>query len=187
MRISTYVLLAAAALTFGMGPSGVLADDRPDEGRGQLSPNLPAGSVARYRVTYFNSQTAAPGLRSVSIVSITNQAAVTCRVSVDWKIGFGGVACGTNTVLAPGDTADFCTRPIPVGITACNSTCPGAGLTFTEGNAIVGSSASAGTNIGCEKIAVSARTVYTGSVSDSPVSAITDAAVVRFGFGNNGD
>lgn len=187
MRTSTHALLAVAALTFGMGPPAVLAEDLADQGQGIGSPRLPIGSVARYRVTYFNSQTVTTALRSVSIVSITNQANVNCRVSVDWKIGFGGIACGTNIVLLPGQTSDFCTRPIPNGITVCNSTCPGAGLTNTEGNAIVGSSVSAGANLGCEKIAVSARTVYTAAISDSPISAITDAKVVRYGFGNIGD
>lgn len=186
MKTSTYCLLAAAALTFGMPASDALAQDRPDEARPgqlQLGPQLPAGTAARYRVTYANSQTRVAALRSASIVSITNQSTVTCRVAVDWNFGAGGIACSANLVITPGMTADFCTRPIPGAITSCNSTCPGAGLTFFEGNATVGSS----TIAGCEKIAVSARTVYTASTTDSPVSAITDAKVVKIGSGNIGD
>ncbi|MCI0736047.1 MAG: hypothetical protein L0Y50_07220 [Beijerinckiaceae bacterium] len=182
MKTSVFLFSMAAALAIGMGATDALGQDRPDQGEvGRLSPQPPAGTVARYRVTYFYSNTSANPPRSVSIVSITNQSAVTCRVAVDWKIGFGGVACATNLLLGAGNTADFCTRSIPVGITACNSTCPG--LNFTEGSAIVASS----TTTTCDRIAVSARTVYTGSTSDAAISAITDAKVVRFGFGNIGD
>lgn len=150
-----------------------------------VAPALPAGTVARYRITYAISTTSVTALRSVSIASITNQSPVTCTVAVDWRVGFGGVACSTSISLGPGSTADFCTRPIPGFLTTCNSTCPGAtGATF-EGNAIVGSS----TTTGCQRIAVSARTVYTASTSDSPISAITDAKVVKIGTGtgNIGD
>ncbi len=195
MKEVTYLLLIAAALTFGMpGPSssaqgrpGANAADEftPDEdGPSSLAtPQLPAGTLARYRVTYFSSQTGVAALRSASMVSITNHNTANCTVAVDWKIGLGGVVCGTSFVLTPGATADFCTRTVPNGVTACNSTCAAPGLTNHEGSAIVGSS----TIAGCDRIAVSARTVYTQTTTDSPVSAITDAKVVRISAGNTGD
>jgi hypothetical protein len=185
MKPSLFLFSMTTALTLGMGATDAVAQDRPlDTGPAKetaQAPALPIGTVARYRVTYAISSTSVTALRSVSIVSITNQSPVTCTVAVDWRIGFGGVVCGTSFSLPAGFTADFCTRPIPGSLTTCNSTCP-APPSF-EGNAFVGSS----TTAGCEKIAVSARTVYTATTSDSPVSAITDAKVVKFGLGNIGD
>lgn len=186
MKTATFILLAAAALTLGMGASDALAQD--DAGAGQLSaspPQLPVGTVARYRVTFFKSTTTTAALRTASIVSATNAnltGGPSCTVAVDWRTGGTSNACSTNIVIAPGATLDFCSRTIPTGITTCNSTCSPS-LTFNEGSAVIGSS----TTTGCEKIALSARTVYTSSTTDSPVSAITDAKIVRWGFGNSGD
>jgi hypothetical protein len=184
MKTLIYLLLAAPGLTFGMGPSVALAQDRPDEARpGQPSSQLPAGTVPRYLVTYFHSQGGLAGARSASIVSITNQSPVICTVAVDWKNQGGGVACGTSLTIGPGVDVDFCTRNLPNSITLCNSTCPGGGLVFNEGSAVVGSS----TALGCDKIAVSARTFYASVITDFPPTAITDAKVVKYGFGNSGD
>lgn len=187
MKSSTFVLLVAGAFTLGMPATEAFAQNRPDAGASpEVSPALPVGTTARYRVTYFYSNTnAAFPPRNASIVSITNQNTVSCTVAVDWRFGTGGgLVCGTSLVLGPGSTADFCTRTLPFNIVACNSTCPAPGLTFTEGNAIVGSSTA---TTGCDRIAVSARTVYTGATTDTSVSAITDAKVVRINAGNIGD
>jgi hypothetical protein len=189
MKTSTYLLLAAAALTFGMPPSGALAQDPADDAprSGQVAPNfvapiLPAGTVARYRVTFFKSNTSVTALRTASIVSITNGNSGSCKVAVDWRTGGTASSCVTSLVIGPGSTQDFCSRTIPSGITTCNGTCFPS-LTFNEGSAVVGSA----TTPGCEKIELSARTVYTASTSDSPVSAITDANVVKYNQPNIGD
>jgi hypothetical protein len=183
MKTSTYMLLVAAALTFGMPAADASAQNRPDEGRGQLSSQLPAGTVSRYVVTYFRSATVDPALRTASVVSITNENTSSCLVAVDWRFGVGAsTACTISATLAPQTQLDFCSRTVPDGITTCNVTCSPS-LTNNEGSARVGSA----TTTGCEKIAVSARTYYTGSTTDKPVSAITDAKVVRYGFGNSGD
>jgi hypothetical protein len=199
MKSPIYLSLVAAALIFGLAPSSSLAQQRPsangaaqavdhdadDEGNGRLlaaKPALPRGTVARYLVTYFKSNTSVSTLRSAAIVSVTNQSTASCTVGVDWKTGGTATACSQSLLLTPGAQLDFCTRAIPSGITTCNATCA-PNLTFNEGNAIVGSS----TTTGCEKIALSSRTVYTGSTTDAPVSAITDANIVKFGFGNIGD
>jgi hypothetical protein len=182
MKTSTFFLLVAA-LTFGMPPSNALAQDSAGEAR----PPPPSGrlfhlnQVPRYLVTYFNSQTASVGLRSASIVSITNQSSVSCRVFVDWKLEDGQLECGDELSIGPGVEVDFCTRAIPTAITKCNSICS-PNLIFSEGYAIVGS-----TKAGCKKIAVSSRTVYTAYPADIPVFGITDAKVVRSGSGNIGD
>jgi hypothetical protein len=180
MKASTYFLLAAAALACGMGASAFAQDDTPT-GRA-VNPALPAGTVARYLVTYMKSNTATTALRTATIISVTNQSSSTCKVAVDWKVGGTSTACTTTLSLSPGSELDFCSRTIPDGITTCNATCSPS-LTFNEGNAVVGSS----TTTGCEKIALSARTVYTSSTSDSPVNGITDAKIVKFGAGNIGD
>jgi hypothetical protein len=193
MKKLAYFLLLGSAFIFAM-PGSTWAQDRPNDAAAAAAPDedgptslagpqLPAGYTARYRVTYFSSQTGVAALRSASIVSVTNHNTATCAVAVDWKLGLGGVVCTTAINVAPGNTVDFCTRTLPAGVTSCNSTCAAPGLTNAEGSAIVGSR----TVTGCERIAVSARTVYTQTTTDSPVSAITDAKVVRIGLGNSGD
>jgi hypothetical protein len=187
MKTPVYLLLVAAALTFGMPATEALAQDRPDDaGRAgaspQASPALPVGTTARYRVTFFKSNTTVTALRTASIVSITNGNTASCLAAVDWRTGGTATSCTSSLVIGPGSTLDFCSRTIPSGITTCNATCFPS-LTFNEGSAVVGSA----TTLGCERIQLSARTVYTATTTDSPVSAITDANVVRFPFGNNGD
>lgn len=187
MKPLAYALLATAALAFAMpasiafaqGPEAASEDDEASGGR-FAAPALPVGTVARYRVTYFKSNTAAAALRTASIVSATNQSGVSCTIAVDWRTGGTAVSLTQSLVVPPNGHVDFCTRAIPAGITSCNAT---GALTFNEGNAVIGSS----TTTGCERIAVSARTVYTQTTTDSPVSAITDAKIVRINLGNNGD
>ena len=194
MKTSACLLaLATAALVYGGFPSSALAQKGGDKTAVDdtesgfptesefAAPALPTGHVARYRVTYMKSNTAATALRTATVVSITNQSSVSCGTSVDFKVGSSTV-CTTSVTIAPGTTVDHCSRTIPSGITSCNATCSPS-LTFDEGHAIVGSSSTTG----CEKIAVSARTYYTSSTSDSPVSAVTDAKVVKLGVGNAGD
>lgn len=192
-QATSFLLSVIAAVGYGVCPSDALAQNGsrgPDDNEGGFAAESPApalapGHVARYRVTYMKSNTAATALRTATVVSITNQSLVTCGTSVDFKIGFGGTACTTNITLAPGETGDHCSRTIPSGVTTCNATCaPAPGLAFAEGSAIVGSSILPSR---CSAIAVSARTYYTQSLSDAPVSAITDAKVVRIGAGNAGD
>jgi hypothetical protein len=131
MKTATFILLLAAALTFGMDAPSAVAQNHPDVGGGIVSPQLPAGTVARYRVTYFSSQTAVTALRSASVVSITNGNTASCLVGVDWRFGVGGaLACASSATIGPGNTFDFCTRALPVGVTACNVTCS-PNLTFT--------------------------------------------------------
>ena len=189
MKNLVFLWLVAAALTFEMSPSNAFAQDGVDQiGPSRLlSARLPDAAAApfSYRVTYFNSQTGTTALRSASIISITNQSKESCTVDVQWLAGGGAVVCSTSLTVAAGVQLDFCTRPIPKGITVCNSICPGAGLTDHEGTAGVGAEDLAG-QFNCP-IAVSARTVYTASTTDAPISAITDAKIVRSGGFNNGD
>jgi hypothetical protein len=183
MKALTYFMLAAAALACGMGATAFAQDDTPTRSSvTSVTPALPAGTVARYLVTYMKSNTATTALRTATIISVTNQSSSTCRVAVDWKVGGTSTVCTTTLSLSPRSELDFCSRTIPDGITTCNATCSPS-LTFKEGKAVVGSS----TTTGCEKIALSARTVYTSSTSDSPVNGITDAKIVKFGAGNIGD
>jgi len=146
-----------------------------------ISPQIAVGQVRRYVATYMASRTA-PSPRSATVVSITNNSSTTCGTSVDWKIGFGGVACTTSLTLAPGQTGEHCSRSINDGLAVCNATCSPQ-LTADEGNAIIGSTS--GTP--CAAIAVSARTFYTTGASDQTLNAVSDANIVRVGAGNNGD
>ena len=147
-----------------------------------LDASLAAGHVARYRLTYMHSQTGAAN-RSATVISITNQnAAGNCSTSVDWRIGFGGVACTTVLTLGPGQTGEHCSRPLPNTIVSCNATCAPA-LIFTEGNAVIGSQ----NTTACSRIAVDGRLYHTTGSTDSGVAATTNLNVVRIGAANAGD
>lgn len=148
---------------------------------GAHSPSFAQSIEGRYRVTYYRSNTTLP-IRSASVVSVTNQSNVTCSVAVTWKNQAGTNICALNIAVPAEGHRDFCTRPIPGLTTLCDATCVPA-LNAHEGSAIVGSSSTTG----CEKIAVSARTIYTSTSNDSPVDAITDAKIVRMNAGNSGD
>lgn len=177
------LLVMAAALSIVLGSPAALAQDDTPIGRRAGPQALPAGITARYLVTYLKSNTSDPALRSATIVTVTNETITkNCTVAVEWKTGGISTACTTSLTLGPGKVADFCSRSVPSGITSCDITCAPE-LTFNEGNAVVGSSTN---EVGCDKIAVSARTVYTATTTDSPVSAITDAKIVKF-TGNIGD
>ena len=148
---------------------------------GEVAPALAPGHVARYRVTYTNSSTTTAN-RTATVVSITNQSTGSCSTSVDWRIGFGGVACTTTLVLGPGQTGEHCTRALPSPVTICNATCAPA-LTSYEGGAIVGAA-----NVStCAALAISARTYHTTGAADTAVAAATDAKVVRINASNAGD
>lgn len=178
LSFAAFVALAASSTT-------TLAQQAAD-GKGlaaSSAPRLPGGTLARYRVTYLNSQAPTSGIRSATIVSITNNSFNTCTTGVDWRVGFGGLACTTSLVLGPGQTGEHCSRNVPGTISICNSVCPGATGLFAEGSAIVGST----TAPPCDRIQVSARTVYTTGANDENLTAITDAKIVKLPLGNIGD
>jgi hypothetical protein len=134
----------------------------------------PTGFVRRYLVTYMKSRDD----RSATVVTVTNQSKADCRVQVEWQVGFStGNVCATTLALAPGFTADFCSRGLNSALTTCNSTC-NPDLDFHEGKAYVTSA--------CSQIGVSARVYYTQD-RDTRVEAITDSKVVRVNSGNSGD
>jgi hypothetical protein len=165
--------------------STAFAQGAHDDGSGPetrlISPQIAAGQVRRYVATYMASRTA-PSPRSATVVSITNGSSTTCGTSVDWKVGFGGVACTTSLTLGPGQTGEHCSRSINDGLAICNATCSPQ-LTGEEGNALIGSTI--GTP--CAAIAVSARTFYTTGSADQTLNGVSDAKIVRVGAGNNGD
>lgn len=143
-----------------------------------LTATLP--SVPRYLVTYMNSQTGG-AIRSATVVSVTNQSKLINRVFVSYFKGFSAndSAVGMTALAVPPDfTVDFCTRNIPIELTACNSVADPE-LVFDEGRAIVSSM--------YPEIGVSSRVYYTADERDSELLAITDSKVVVFGAANSGD
>ncbi len=138
-------------------------------------------SVPRYLVTYMNSQTASEGMRSATVVSVTNQSDRINRVFVTFFKGFTddsspiGVAA---FAIPPQFTVDFASRNLPGELTVTNAV-PSPELTFDEGRAIVSSM--------WPEIGVSARVYYTGGGRDERLHAITDSKVVVYGKANNGD
>jgi hypothetical protein len=187
-KAAWFLLFALTLGGYGFYPTTVLAQppDQPDqqqvEGALDVAPALPAGHVARYRLTYMTSQTTAAN-RTSTVVSITNQrSSGNCTTSVDWRVGFGGVSCTTTLTLGPGQTGEHCSRPLPNQVAVCNATCSPA-LTNIEGNAVIGSQ-----NVtGCNLIAVDGRIYHTTGSTDSAVAAVTNPHVVRIGAGNAGD
>jgi hypothetical protein len=146
----------------------------------QIEGLVPLPAVPRYLVTYMKSVTGGR-IRSATVVSVTNQSARPCLVTVSY---FKGLTDNTSpvgassVVIPPEHTLDFATRSLPSEITTTNSV-PSPELTFDEGRAIVSSK--------CREIGVSARVIYTSGDSDEQLLAITDSKVVRFGQGNKGD
>jgi hypothetical protein len=137
-------------------------------------------SVARYLVTYMNSQTAGR-VRSSTIVTVTNQSTKPNVVTVSWFKGFtnNSSPVGSSTFIIPPDfTVDFGSRNLPPELTVVNSL-PNPELVFDEGRAIVSSRR--------PRIGVSARVYYTSGDRDEELLAITDSKVVLFGKANLGD
>jgi hypothetical protein len=115
-------------------------------------------------------------------VSITNQDFLdflSCDVAVLWFRGFESTpVCTTTMSVTPGMQTDVCSRAIPDALRSCNTTCA-PDLTFHEGKAEVHAS--------CGRLGISARVYYTTGVTDSVVTAISDAKIVYINQGNLGD
>ena len=136
--------------------------------------------VARYLVTYMNSQTGGR-VRSSTIVTVTNQSSGPNVVTVSWFKGFtdNSSPVGLSSFVIPPDfTVDFGTRDLPSELTVVNSL-PNPQLVFDEGRGIVSSRS--------PEIGISARVYYTSGDRDEELLAITDSKVVVFGKANRGD
>ena len=139
---------------------------------------LPA--APRYLVTFMRSQTGA-GVRSATVVSVTNQSPRPNLVTVSWFRGFtdNSSPAGTASMIIPPDfQVNFGSRNLPGELTVVNAI-PSPELTADEGRAIVSSRR--------PEIGVSARLYYTSGDSDEQLLAISDSNVVLFGQGNHGD
>jgi hypothetical protein len=142
-------------------------------------PGIP--SRPRYLVTYMNSQTANNGMRSATVVSVTNQSNLINRVFVTFFKGFTDDSSPIGTAafaIPPQFTVDFASRALPGELTVTNAV-PNPELTFDEGRAVVSSM--------WPEIAVSARVYYTAGDRDERLHAITDSKVVVYGAANAGD
>jgi hypothetical protein len=138
-------------------------------------------SVPRYLVTYMKSRTDPEAMRSVTVVSVTNQSRLANRVFVTFFQGLSDDSSPLGTAafaIPPQFTVDFASRQLPSELTTANAV-SAPELTFTEGRAIVSSM--------WPEIGVSARVYYTAGARDETLHAITDSKVVRYGRGNNGD
>jgi len=134
----------------------------------------------RYLVTYMHSETGGR-IRSATVVSVTNQSALTNRVFVSYFLGFTDnttPVCVCAFAIPPDFTVDFCSRDLPTALTVCNCVCDPE-LVFDEGRAVVSSM--------WPEIGVSSRVYYTSGDDDTGLLAITDSKIVAFGQGNNGD
>lgn len=174
-----FVSAAAAAILCGLSFSGAVAASQVAGPSRAVAPAI-AGYTPRYLVTFFESNTSNPLARSATVVSVTNPNAVPCNVGVEWKYGHAGIAATATVAVAPGDTVELCSRSVPSAINTCDTN---SNLTFNEGTAIISSV----TGAQCAALQLSARTVYSASTTDLPISSFTDAKVVRWGLRNIGD
>lgn len=137
--------------------------------------------VPRYLVTYMKSRTAPNEMRSVTVVSVTNQSAHTNKVMVKFYRGFTSDSFPAGSAAAsipPQFTVDFASRSLPSPLSTANAV-SNPELTYAEGRAIVWSQ--------FPEIGVSARVYYTAGKEDERLHAITDSKVVVYCKGNIGD
>jgi hypothetical protein len=133
----------AAAAAWAQAPA-VQAQTRDDGSRRNstsysgIGPQLAPQTIARYRVGFAKSRTGELP-QTATVITVVNEAATPCTISVDW-------------------------------------------LTFYEGNAIIGSTATRP----CAKLTISARTYYL-SLNDRTVSGVPDPAITQFAVGNAGN
>lgn len=193
MRKLSWLVLFLIHASYGLSGIEALAQEKDDSGsqaqqlqRLQLQSNqVPSSQTARYLITYMNSDAVSRDTHAATVATVTNLAGTSCDVSVNWFRGFRTrPICTTRfKALANNNTADFCSRRLPIAITQCNATCSPK-IAFDEGSAVVGSSAAPAS---CARIGVSARVYYTGERSDTAVQAITDSKVVKLPGPNRGD
>jgi hypothetical protein len=179
--VITLFAACCVALFYVNPESEVRAQDRPDFAPGESPERLEFDSsrVKRlYLVTFMSSEKTDFSVpSSATVVSVTNLTSGVCDVSVEWFKGFApeNPVCVLNSALGAGVTTDFCSRFLPISVTACDPVCA---LVLDQGKAIVGSSC---------RIGVSARVYYTAAEDDTDVLAITDSNIVRVDVGNRGD
>jgi hypothetical protein len=177
-------LFAACCVTlFYLDPGPeARAEDRPDAFPGESPEILDfdwSGVRRRFLVTFMSSEKTDFSVpSSATVVSVTNLTSRVCDMSVAWFKGFApeNPVCVLDFAANAGETVDFCSRALPISVTACDPVCA---LVLDQGKAIVGSS--------CSRIGVSARVYYTAPEDDSDVLAITDSKIVGVGVGNKGD
>jgi hypothetical protein len=137
----------------------------------------------RYRVVYVHSSQSSVSQRSATFVTVVNQSSGSCRVLVEWFDERSPTpVCAATTNLAVDQSASFCTRALPNGISNCSVPCTPALVGNISGTAIVSSSVGSV----CSAIAVDAR-VYYMTAGDAAIAAISNPKIVFFGEGNLGD
>jgi hypothetical protein len=134
----------------------------------------------RYVVAFAKTEINTP-IRSATVVTVTNNADVSCLVAIDWfdKLNSSSL-CSNGAVVPAGQTMSFCSRALPSQIADCSSACS---VTSADGRASVNSRAIAA----CGKIAVDARVYYTAGGADAILTAISDPKIVRAGSANSGE
>src|SRR3954471_7777777 len=119
----SWIAVVAGGAIF-CGATGALA--QAGDGTRQPAPNATARAVApavvegnpTYRVGYMHSTTTAP--RKAMAISITNNSALPCDTTVNWRAG-GGQLIGTSSItLDPGQTLEHCSRSLPQTLVICN-------------------------------------------------------------------
>lgn len=149
----------------------------------------PAGQRERYVGPFYTSQTALPGSRSVSVITVHNEAGITCNVGVQFQFVVGTTnICSLTQAIPAKQTRTFCTRSVNDPLVPCTMTCAPE-LTFNTGHFFVSSTKPAPTAVSdpCKKINVDARLYFTRDAADDLLEGATRLTVVRSPQANIGD
>lgn len=183
--IATRGIALVAVVLFGMAATQAQSTSA-GEPELRLGPSSipPSGEVTRYVLPYYYSVTAGVGDRSVAILNVYNQAAVSCDVTVEFQYQSQTTDICTITATIPAKRGDtFCSRPVSDPVAPCHVVCGNGGLTFNEGHAFVDSTNSSA----CANIAIDAQEVFLRDPADTLVDSMSRLSIVKINSHNNGD
>lgn len=145
----------------------------------------PTGESARYVMPYYYSVALSSGERSVTVLNVYNQAAVSCAVTVEFQYATGTTDLCSITSTIPAKTGwVYCSRPVNDPVAPCLVTCPNGGLTFNEGHAFIDSTS---TVAACANIAIDARVIHTRDLADTLIDSSSRVSIVSINSKNKGD
>jgi hypothetical protein len=176
---------AAALAVLLVGGSAVQAADAPTQRPLAVAPTaVPSGQVNRYVIPNFYSLILGAA-RSFTGITVYNNSNSTCSAAVRFQPNKDRTdVCVVTSSIPPKVGHHFCSRqPGSFGLFFCETSCPGAGLTFTTGHAFITSTNTSA----CANLAVDAEVIYTQNTADDVIGGITRLSVNKIGKATIGD
>ena len=160
--------------------TGVLAQSADGTANGaeasgaQAAPPAVVVGPPTYRVGYMHSTTTGP--RKAMAISITNNSALPCDTTVNWRAGGGQLIGSSSLVIPAGQTLEHCSRTLPGSLVVCNVTSNPqvAPPQFIEGKADVLLAAACRTSAN-----VDAKQYYMASTNDANIVGVYRPATIR--------